>query len=155
MRHLTTTLEVLGNIYFMREDFLRAREVLERACPLMELLPPAAYTNTDHRIVSACFDLLKDVYKKMDNGGNLLDVSRKISDLRLPYNHFLTEKHEFLVNHGNTRHNSKSAINSLQAIFKKFVTSENLRANALEEIRFLLSTLRVCNILNINVEYHI
>ena len=38
LRHLTTTLEVLGNMYFMREENLRARDILERACPLMELL---------------------------------------------------------------------------------------------------------------------
>ena len=41
LRHLTTTLEILGNILFMKNDFVQAKEYLERACPLIELLPPS------------------------------------------------------------------------------------------------------------------
>eukprot|EP01040_Poterioochromonas_malhamensis_P004172 gene4173-4465_t len=39
LKHLTTTLEILGNIFFMKNDYDEARKCLERACPLMELLP--------------------------------------------------------------------------------------------------------------------
>jgi hypothetical protein len=40
LRHLTTTLEVLGNVHLVRGDVYEAKSSLERACPLMELLPP-------------------------------------------------------------------------------------------------------------------
>lgn len=63
LRHLTTTLEVLGNILFMRDEFAEAMECLERACPLMELLP--ASLNEDHRFASSCFALLREVYLKL------------------------------------------------------------------------------------------
>ena len=63
LRHLTTTLEVLGNILFMRDDIQEARSSLERACPLMELLP--ASVNEDHRFAVGCFALLREVYGKL------------------------------------------------------------------------------------------
>jgi hypothetical protein len=60
---LTTTLEVLGNILFMRDDIQEAKSSLERACPLMELLP--ASVNDDHRFAVGCFALLREVYGKL------------------------------------------------------------------------------------------
>jgi hypothetical protein len=41
LRHLTTTLEILGNILFLKNEFFDAKDCLERACPLIELLPPS------------------------------------------------------------------------------------------------------------------
>eukprot|EP01035_Chromulina_nebulosa_P022428 gene22428-29042_t len=41
LRHLTTTLEILGNILYMKNEYAQAKEYLERACPLIELLPPS------------------------------------------------------------------------------------------------------------------
>ena len=67
LRHLTTTLEVLGNIIFMRDDIVEAKNSLERACPLMELLPPAV--NEDQRYAVGCFALLREVYGKLYNIG--------------------------------------------------------------------------------------
>jgi hypothetical protein len=52
LKHLTTTLEILGNIFFIKNDLEEAKSCLERACPLMELLPTslmdslAQHTNT-------------------------------------------------------------------------------------------------------------
>ena len=68
LRHLTTTLEVLGNIIFMRDDIVEAKNSLERACPLMELLPPAV--NEDQRYAVGCFALLREVYGKLYNIGD-------------------------------------------------------------------------------------
>jgi hypothetical protein len=74
LRHLSTTLELLGNVLFMREDSAAAVEALERACPLMELLPQnmmqdsamhSMYhqkTNFDsQRFAAGCFSLLRQV----------------------------------------------------------------------------------------------
>jgi len=69
LRHLTTTLEVLGNILFMKDELDEARECLERACPLMELLP--VNINEDHKLASGCFALLREVYGKLQGEGVL------------------------------------------------------------------------------------
>lgn len=142
LRHLTTTLEVLGNMYFMREENFRARDILERACPLMELLPAAAYSSSEYRVGASCFDLLKDVYSKMDEVHQPFDVNRRITELRLPYTHFLTDKNDMIGDRANIRHNSRSAINALRTLFGKFVNNEDSRPQAVEETRFLLSTLK-------------
>ena len=47
----------------MRDDIHEARSSLERACPLMELLP--ASVNEDHRFAVGCFALLREVYGKL------------------------------------------------------------------------------------------
>ena len=47
----------------MRDDIQEARSSLERACPLMELLP--ASVNEDHRFAVGCFALLREVYGKL------------------------------------------------------------------------------------------
>jgi hypothetical protein len=39
LKHLSTHLELLGNIYFSQEEYSQARRMLERACPLKELVP--------------------------------------------------------------------------------------------------------------------
>ena len=57
LRHLTTTLEVLGKILFMKNDLTEAKACLERACPLMELLP-----SDQNHYATACFNLLREVY---------------------------------------------------------------------------------------------
>ena len=62
LRHLTTTLEVLGHILFMKNDMVHAKDTLERACPLLELLP-ALYQG--QKAIN-CFDLLRKVYQKID-----------------------------------------------------------------------------------------
>ena len=83
LRHLTTTLEVLGNILFMRDDIHEAKSSLERACPLMELLP--SNVNEDHRFAVGCFALLREVYGKLygirDSGEReLLGIDDGIDD---------------------------------------------------------------------------
>ena len=67
LRHLTTTLEVLGNILFMSDEIDEAKECLERACPLLELLPPS---QNEERLASGCFLLLRQVYEKLYNSNN-------------------------------------------------------------------------------------
>lgn len=47
LKHLTTTLEILGNIFFVQNDLSEAKNCLERACPLMELLPSSLLTSTE------------------------------------------------------------------------------------------------------------
>ena len=47
----------------MRDDIQEAKSSLERACPLMELLP--ASVNEDHRFAVGCFALLREVYGKL------------------------------------------------------------------------------------------
>jgi len=48
LKHLTTTLEILGNIFFMRNEYDEAKSCLERACPLMELLPTSLIENLNN-----------------------------------------------------------------------------------------------------------
>lgn len=64
--HLTTTLEVLGNVLFMREQLTEARSCLERACPLMELLPSGFHEGRQY--TAACFAVLREVYFKLRGG---------------------------------------------------------------------------------------
>lgn len=45
LKRLTTTLEVLGNILYSHNDLENAVRYFERACPLMELLPPDAVSS--------------------------------------------------------------------------------------------------------------
>lgn len=80
LRHLTTTLEVLGNILFMRDELMEAKGCLERACPLMELLP--SNINEDQRLASGCFALLREVYAKLygPDGSNSNNPSSLLSD---------------------------------------------------------------------------
>merc|ERR1719453_43995 len=125
LRHLTTTLEVLGNMYFMREENLRARDILERACPLMELLPAAAYNGYDSYVGGNCFDLLKDVYMKMDEIHRPLDINKRIVDLRMPYTHFLDDEKDVVGDRVNIRHNSQSAVTALKNLFYKFVKNHD------------------------------
>ena len=47
----------------MRDDIQEAKSSLERACPLMELLPVGV--NEDHRFSVGCFALLREVYGKL------------------------------------------------------------------------------------------
>lgn len=63
LRHLTSTLEVLGHILLMRNDMHESMRCLERACPLMELLPASGHE--DHRFAVGCFALLREVYGKL------------------------------------------------------------------------------------------
>jgi hypothetical protein len=85
LKHLTTTLEILGNIFVVRGDFEDARGCLERACPLMELLPVSLLEHNDrdhNRVVdnneninsnlasnsnyaNECFELLRKVYAQL------------------------------------------------------------------------------------------
>ena len=51
----------------MRDDIVEAKNSLERACPLMELLPPAV--SEDQRYAVGCFALLREVYGKLYNVG--------------------------------------------------------------------------------------
>ncbi len=66
LRHLTTTLEVLGTIQFMKNELTGAKSTLERACPLLELLP----SNTEEHQASGCYKLLKKVYKRLHRNSN-------------------------------------------------------------------------------------
>lgn len=66
LRHLTTTLEVLGNIFFVKGEICEARCFLERACPLLELLP--LDETTSHRSASSdCYGVLSDIYYSLYN----------------------------------------------------------------------------------------
>ena len=59
LRHFTTTLEVLGNIFFVKGEVCEARCFLERACPLLELLP----VEDDMQSLSKdCYGVLKQIY---------------------------------------------------------------------------------------------
>lgn len=78
LRHLTTTLEVLGNILFMRDELVEAKDCLERACPLMELLPVT--TNEDQRLASGCFALLREVYTKLYGADGTFEPQKLLSD---------------------------------------------------------------------------
>jgi hypothetical protein len=53
LKHLTTTLEILGNIFFAQNDLLAAQQSLERACPLMELLPASALAEDEFASAAA------------------------------------------------------------------------------------------------------
>jgi hypothetical protein len=61
LRHLTTTLEVLGNIFYVKGEVCEARCFLERACPLLELLPFEEST-TYHSASTDCYGVLKEIY---------------------------------------------------------------------------------------------
>lgn len=62
LRHLTTTLEVLGNIFFVKGEICEARCFLERACPLLELLP----MEEDMQSLSTeCYGVLKQIYTSL------------------------------------------------------------------------------------------
>jgi hypothetical protein len=76
LRHLTSTLEVLGHILLMRNDMHDSMRCLERACPLMELLPASA--NEDHRFAVGCFALLREVYGKLYNIDDNDDNDRNV-----------------------------------------------------------------------------
>lgn len=58
LKHLTTTLEILGNIFFVQNDLSAAQSHLERACPLMELLPPNLLSDED--FAAAAGEALED-----------------------------------------------------------------------------------------------
>jgi hypothetical protein len=134
---------VLGNIYFLRDEAVRARDVLERACPLMELLPAAAYSSTDYRVGTSCFDLLKDVYNKMDEKDRPHDVPKRIADLRLPYAHFSTNKQDS-GDKLSTRYNTNSAITALRVLFSNFMNHPGNRHQTIEEVRSFMKSLKVC-----------
>jgi hypothetical protein len=70
LRHLTTTLEVLGKILFMKNDLTEAKACLERACPLMELLP-----SDQNHYATTCFNLLREVYNNSSTFKNSIDFS--------------------------------------------------------------------------------
>ena len=67
LRHLTTTLEIFGTILFIQNDLLEAKATLERACPLLELLPTSPDTNEEQHAEN-CYQLLKKVYRKLHTG---------------------------------------------------------------------------------------
>ena len=94
LRHLTTTLEVLGHILYIRNDMAKAKDALERACPLLELLPVG--TNEEHKAVN-CFELLRQVYTHINDssaiqsgypdelGGETLASKSDLSSIRGPH----------------------------------------------------------------------
>eukprot|EP01038_Epipyxis_sp_PR26KG_P013959 gene13959-18723_t len=64
LKHLTTTLEILGNIFFVKNQLFDAKDCLERACPLMELLPASINEGNSggRNYAEGCFALLREVY---------------------------------------------------------------------------------------------
>ena len=58
LRHFTTTLEVLGNIFFVKGEVCEARCFLERACPL--LAPPL--WKMAYNPYKDCYGVLKQIY---------------------------------------------------------------------------------------------
>jgi len=63
LKHLATTLEVLGNVLFMHDRVHDALEVLERGCPLLELFPERA-----NNAPPGCYDLLKKCIERAAEG---------------------------------------------------------------------------------------
>ena len=57
---------MLANVHYLRQEYHHASKHLERACPLMELLPVSAFAAPDGMEGSAqsCFQFLRDVYTK-------------------------------------------------------------------------------------------
>lgn len=66
LRHLTTTLEVLGNIFYVKDKTCEARCYLERACPLLELLP-VDESGSYRSASSDCYGVLSDIYNSLYN----------------------------------------------------------------------------------------
>jgi hypothetical protein len=68
LKHLSSTLEILGNILFTRDDLIGAMACLEKACPLMELLP---ISSQEDNFPANCFQKLRDVYLKLYDSTNM------------------------------------------------------------------------------------
>lgn len=99
LKHLTTTLQTLGSIFLMRNELQEAKSCLERACPLMELLPAQLDGNVkadgsffDYydgfeldelreggNYALSCFSLLRSVYLKMYGAGTEVSESENES----------------------------------------------------------------------------
>jgi len=71
LKRLTTTLEVLGNIFFSHNDLENAVQTLERACPLMELLNEAALSGAAHAEMPSAIDSIQfiDQFSKAGSAG--------------------------------------------------------------------------------------
>ena len=88
LRHLTTTLEVLGNIFFVKGEICEARCFLERACPLLELLP---VEDGIQSLSKDCYGVLKQIYTSLYStaagalSGTEGDGMEKQHTLRLRY----------------------------------------------------------------------
>jgi hypothetical protein len=104
LKHLTTTLEILGNIFFVRNELSEAKQCLERACPLMELLPSTLMDTMDSTGVGGglnspnmfqqkledaspqqnyaveCFSVLRKIYLKMYSSLDETDSKTMVSD---------------------------------------------------------------------------
>jgi hypothetical protein len=97
----------------MRDEMNQAKVVLERACPLMELLLISSF---EQRLSTGCFSVLRNIYEKLNTmelkfstqkGQNLIsssdtkytDIESRIEELRLPFNHLRLE-HEQKVKEG-------------------------------------------------------
>lgn len=102
LKHLTTTLELLGNVFISRNEYSLARGCLERACPLMELLPadvlendskddlqavlssarsknkksvPSKGAADSNPYAASCFSLLREVYLNLYEKGGAMASS--------------------------------------------------------------------------------
>jgi hypothetical protein len=70
MGNLAATLEMIGSIQLLRNNYEEVATTLERLCPLLELLPGAGRTasknvSTSASPLASCFQLLKEVYRKI------------------------------------------------------------------------------------------
>lgn len=77
LQHLTSSLEMIAHYYLMRGLKYKAIETLERACPLMELIPIEVESD-QHR---ACFELLTSIYFNRFEENNVIEVMPKPSPL--------------------------------------------------------------------------
>lgn len=66
LRHLSSSLALLGSVLYSRNDLYESKIVYERACPLIELT-----NKVDKSEIDDCFNKLTDIYDNMYNQGSL------------------------------------------------------------------------------------
>mmetsp|Transcript_8589 Transcript_8589/g.14546 ORF Transcript_8589/g.14546 Transcript_8589/m.14546 type:complete len:1837 (-) Transcript_8589:4-5514(-) len=117
LQQLSMTLEILGSIYITQGNFVKARDTLEKACPLIELIAPpstrdvlsfpAAEDSTYSRISPPqsqkqveqfrhCIVQLKEVYSQLSSSSSdSMDLSShgldRIKSVRSPYQRLRAE----------------------------------------------------------------
>mmetsp|Transcript_6828 Transcript_6828/g.11653 ORF Transcript_6828/g.11653 Transcript_6828/m.11653 type:complete len:607 (+) Transcript_6828:115-1935(+) len=86
VKHLASNLEKLSYHYAVRGMYPEAADLMERACPLLELLPVTVShgaAGTPSR-GAGCFQMLSQVYDKLGRG-----YDSSFAELRAPYEHIV------------------------------------------------------------------
>lgn len=158
------TLDLLGSLLLARGESAGAAEALERACPLMELLPQtvvlAARGPGQGRepagkcFAEECFASLRQVYAKLQDScppgegeaaGGGLDVELRLAELRSQYSHLLSmgcggEQASSSGPAGEAKELERSLAARLEAALRRFVLSEELpRTAALTDAEGILT----------------